>query len=112
MGLPTPEDETPDTAAAAVLGRVRRLMAISLAFTALALAAVFIVIGYRVFTSEGSGPATETTVALPKGARVLATAVADGRLVVTVDVGGQVQVRVFDLATLKPRGSLRFAPTP
>jgi hypothetical protein len=113
MGLSTPEDETPDPADAAVLGKVRRLMALSLLFTALALAAVFIVIGYRVFTSGKSGGApAAASVALPKGARVIATAVADGRLIVTIEVAGAVEVRLFDLATLAPRGTLRLAPAP
>jgi hypothetical protein len=112
MGLPTPDEDEPDPAAAAVLGKVRRLMLISVIFTGLAVAAVLGVIGYRVFTSEGSRAAVDTAVALPKGARVIATAVAEGRLVVTVETGGQTEVRVFDLSTLQPRGTLRFAPAP
>jgi hypothetical protein len=112
IGLPTPEDDAPDPAAAAVLGKVRRLMLISLAFTGVAVAAVLGVIGYRVSTSEGSRPATDTAVALPKGARVIATAVADSRIVVTLEVEGRTEIRVFDLATLSPRGSLRFTPAP
>jgi hypothetical protein len=112
MDLPKPDEETPDLAAAAALGKVKRLMLVSLLFTGLALAAVFGVIGYRVFTSEGSRPVVDAAIALPAGARVVATAVAEGRLVVTIESGGETQVRLFDLATLKPRGSLRFAPAP
>ena len=39
---------------------------------------------------------------LPKGAKVIATAVADDRIVVTVELGGTVEVRTFDLKTLQP----------
>jgi hypothetical protein len=35
-------------------------------------------------------------------------AVAGDRVVVTVDVGGVVEVRTFDAATLQPVGRLRF----
>ncbi len=112
--MPTPDDEKPDPAAEAVLGKVKRLMAISLIFTGIAVAAVFAVIGYRVFTGEGSRPAapSDITVVLPKGARVIATAVAGDRLVATIEVEGRTEVRVFDIATLQPRGVLRFAPAP
>jgi hypothetical protein len=113
--MPTPDDEKPDPEAEAVLGKVKRLMAISLLFTGIAVAAVFAVIGYRVFTGEGSRPAgaaIEADVPLPKGARVIATAVAGDRIVVTIEIEGRTEVRVFDLATLDPRGSLRFPPAP
>jgi hypothetical protein len=43
------------------------------------------VIGYRVFKAEGSAPA-EVTALLPKGARVIATAIAEDRIAVSVDV--------------------------
>lgn len=60
--------------------------------TALALAAVLIAIGYRLFRVEGSRPASDVTAMLPKGARITATATAGDRLVVTLDVGGSVQI--------------------
>jgi len=44
--------------------------------TALAVAAVLIAIGYRLFRTEGSAVATDTTSMLPKGARIVATGVA------------------------------------
>lgn len=88
-------------------------MVLLLAFTGLAFAAVLIVIGYRVFsTGESAGAPAATTVALPQGARVIATAVAGGRLVVTIEVAPAVEVRLFDLDTLAPRGTLRLAPAP
>ena len=46
--------------------------------TVLGIAVVIGVIGYRVFRSEGSAAPAEVTAMLPKGARIVATAVADG----------------------------------
>ena len=85
-------------------------MAISGATTLIAIAAVLGVIGYRVFKAEGS--AAEATALLPKGARVVSTATAEDRLVVTVDVNGSIEVHAFDLKTLKRVGRLRFATEP
>jgi hypothetical protein len=101
-----------DPAAAEAAARVRRLMLISLIVTMLAIGVVLVVIGYRVFRNEGSGAPADVTASLPKGARVLATAVADGRIVVTLDVGGQVEIRTFDLRTLKPMGRLALPVAP
>ncbi|OJU26199.1 MAG: hypothetical protein BGN91_13085 [Nitrobacter sp. 62-13] len=102
---PTPEQ-------AALFARVRRMMLIAGLTTALAVAAVLIAIGYRVFRAEGSRPAADVTATLPKGARITATAVTDDRLVVTLDVGGSVQIRTFDLHSLRPAGTLTFASEP
>ena len=68
------------------------------------------VIAYRVSTGAGTPPpaVAETNIALPAGARVLSTAVSDGRLVVTIDMGGITEVRFYDVATLQPRGRLVF----
>ncbi len=86
-------------------------MLISGATTLVAIAAVFGVIGYRVFKAEGSAPA-EVTALLPKGARVVATAIAEDRIMVTIDVGGTIEIRIFDAKTLKPAGRLKFATEP
>ena len=80
--------------------------------TALAVAAVLIAIGYRLFRAEGSAVATDTTATLPKGARIVATGVAGDRLMVTLDVGGVTEIRTFDAHTLKPTGQLKFANEP
>ena len=40
------------------------------------------------------------------------TAVAEDRLVVTLDVNGATEVHVFDLRTLRRTGRLRFATEP
>ena len=77
----------------------------------LVIAAVIGVIGYRVFKAEGSAPA-EVTALLPKGARVISAAVAEDRIAVTLDVGGAIEIRTFDVKTLKPTGRLRFATEP
>jgi hypothetical protein len=107
------DDEQPlDPAAARMVARVRWLMLISGLTTMLAVAAVLVVIGYRVFRSEGSAAPTEVTTLLPKGARIVSTAVAEDRLVVTVENQGAIEVRTFDLGSLRPTGRLRFATEP
>jgi hypothetical protein len=109
----TDDEEKPlDPAAARMVARVRWLMLISGLTTMLAVAAVIGVIGYRVFRSEGSAGPTEVTALLPKGARITSTAVADDRLVVTVESQGAIEVRTFDLHSLRPAGRLRFATEP
>jgi hypothetical protein len=103
---PTPEQ-------AALFARVRRLMLIAGLTTALAVAAVLIAIGYRLFRSEGSAVVTTDVVAsLPKGARIVSTGVAGDRLLVTLDVGGTTEIRTFDAHTLKPAGKLKFVSEP
>ncbi|HXL48682.1 MAG TPA: hypothetical protein VN975_07820 [Xanthobacteraceae bacterium] len=110
MSNPSAEDEL-DPAAAHIVAKVRWLMLISAATTGLAIAAVIGVIGYRVFRAEGSTPA-EVTALLPKGARVVSTALGEDRIVVTLDVGGAIEIRTFDAKTLKPMGRLKFATEP
>ncbi len=102
---PTPEQ-------AALFARVRRMMLIAGLTTALAVAAVLIAIGYRLFRAEGSVVATDTAATLPKGARIVATGVAGDRLVVTLEVGGATEIRTFDARTLKPTGKLKFVSEP
>ncbi len=87
-------------------------MLISGLATVLGIAVVIGVIGYRVFRSDGSAGPVETTALLPKGAKVLTTAVAGDRVVVTIEVGGVPEIRTFDATTLRPAGRLRFATEP
>jgi hypothetical protein len=103
-----------DTAALRMVGRARSLMLISGLTTLIAIAAVIGAIGYRVFRSGGSGTAApaEATAVLPKGARVVATAVADDRVVVTLDIAGATEIRAFDVKTLRETGRIRFATEP
>ena len=71
MSTASADDENPlDPAAASMMAKVRGLMVISGVTTMLAIAAVLGVIGYRVFTVEGSATAADVTALLPKGARV------------------------------------------
>ena len=103
-------DPTPEQAA--LFARVRRMMLIAGLTTALAVGAVLIAIGYRLFRAEGSVVTAETTTMLPKGARIVSTATAGDRLVVTVDAGGATEILTFDAKTLKPVGRLKFANEP
>src|SRR6266702_2450619 len=93
---------------AALLARVRRMMLIAALTTALAVAAVLIAVGYRLFRTEGSAAVADITLMLPKGARIVSTGVAGDRLVVTLDAGGVTEIRTFDAHTLKPTGRLKF----
>jgi hypothetical protein len=102
---PTPEQ-------AVLFARVRRLMLIAGLTTALAVAAVLIAIGYRLFHIEGSADTADITATLPKGARIVSTGVAGDRLVVTLDIGGATEIRTFDAHTLKPAGRLKFVSEP
>lgn len=128
---PTPEPTTETVAAAAdadtaaVIAKVRRLMLISMGVTVIAVGSVFGFIGYRVFKGEGSvaktadkvvpvtpSAANEMTIAIPRGARVVQSSVAEDRLIMTLDVGGRIEVRTYDLKTLQPTGRLTFSTTP
>ena len=95
-----------------IVARVRWLMLISGFATLLGIAVVVGVIGYRFFRTNGSVAPAEVTAMLPKDAKVIATAVADDRIAVTIEQGGMVEVRTFDLKTLRPAGRLRFAIEP
>ena len=102
----------PSPEQAALFTRVRRMMLIAGLTTALAVAAVLIAIGYRLFRTEGSTVATDVTSMLPKGARIVSTGVAGDRLVVTLDIAGVTEIRTFDAKTLKPAGRLKFVSEP
>jgi hypothetical protein len=102
---PTPEQ-------AALFARVRRMMLIAGLTTALAVAAVLVAIGYRLFRSEGSVVGADATATLPKGARIVSTGLAGDRLVVTLDIRGVTEIRTFDAHTLKPVGTLKFVREP
>ena len=95
-----------------MMAKVRRMMLIAGLTTALGVGGLLVVIGYRLFKSEGSVVTTATTATLPKGAKILSTAVAGDRLVLTLDVAGATEIRTFDAKTLKPTGTLKFAQEP
>lgn len=73
---------------------------------------VFGVIAYRLSTADQVDAPIEANISLPAGARVLSTAISDGQLAVTVELAGNIEVRFYDLATLKPRGRMTFATEP
>ena len=108
------DDEKPlDPEAARAVAQVRKLMMIATATTFIAVAVVIGVIGYRVFKSGGSAPPpAAVTATLPAGAKVISTAVGDGRIVLTVEIAGSIELRTFDLNTLKPLSTVRFATQP
>lgn len=103
-------DPTPEQAA--MIARVRRMMLIAGLTTAVGVGALLIVIGYRLFRTDGSAQILDMTATLPKGARIVSTGVAGDRLAVTVDLGGMTEIRTYDAKTLKPVGRLKFANEP
>jgi hypothetical protein len=103
---PTPEQ-------AALFARVRRMMLIAGLTTALAICAVLIAVGYRLFRTEGRAPEmADVTATLPRGAKIVSTGIAADRVVVTLDVNGMTEIRTFDAHSLKPAGRLKFAREP
>jgi hypothetical protein len=103
--------EPAESAAAQVVARARIIMLIAALTTALAIAAVVSVIGYRMYGSAAV-VVTDDSVPLPKGARVLSTSASAGRLAVLIDVDGVHELLTFDIKTLKQTGRLRFPREP
>ncbi len=103
-----------EATAAGMVARVRLMMIVAGVTTLIAIAAVTGVIGYRVFRAGGSGaaPAAEGIVVLPKGARVIASSVADDRLVVTLDIAGATEIRIYDLRTFRQTGRIQLMTAP
>ena len=98
---------------ARVVARVRRLMLGSLLVMAVGLLAVFGVIAYRLYASAERGRTPiEETLNLSRGARVLSTAATGNRLLVTVENAGLVEVLIYDLETLQPKGRFTIKPSP
>jgi len=98
------------------IARIRRMMAIASITTFVAVGVVLAVIGYRLFTLQGSAPApapaAATPPSLPAGAKVVSSAIGEGKLVLTLEAGGALELLSFDLATLKPLARQRLAPQP
>ena len=112
-------DEKPlDPEQARIIAKVRRLMTIVGIATFVALAAVLGLIGYRVFSLGDSAPEVaskalaDVTAAVPAGARLIATDIGEDRIVLTLDIAGVTELRIFDLETLQPLGRLRLEPKP
>ncbi len=111
MTEPAATEMTPEQTAA-MMARIRRMMLIAALTTGLGMAAILVVIGYRISRSEGTVAPTDLTEMLPKGARIVSTSVANDRVIVTVEAGGAMEIRTFDARTLKPAGRLKFATQP
>jgi heme/copper-type cytochrome/quinol oxidase subunit 2 len=109
-------DQPADPQAAAAIGKVRRMMIIIMTATFVAIGLVFAIIGYRLFhvgeSAESVPSFADVTAALPAGAKVLSMAIGNDHIVVTIEVGGVVELLTFDPDTLKPLGRLRLAPKP
>ena len=107
-------DEKPlDPEAAHLVAKVRRLMLIASLTTFVAIAAVIGVIGYRIFRDEGRAErSADAGAVLPAGAKVLSSAIGEGRIALTVEVNGATELLTFDLKTLKPLSRMKLAPTP
>ncbi len=96
-----------------MVARVRWMSMLSGVATLIGIAVVIGVVGYRIFRSEGSvATSAEIVAMLPKGAKVISTATAGERIVVTIDVQGLTEIRAFDARTLQPAGRLRFVNEP
>jgi hypothetical protein len=103
------DEKTLDPEGARIVAKVRRLMMIASLTTFTAVAVVIGVIGYRVFRGEGRvQPISAVSPTLPAGAKVLSTAIGEGRLVLTVDINGAIELLSFDLNTLTPLGRTRL----
>ena len=104
------EEKSLDPQAARIVAKARWLMMIASLTTFVAVAAVLGVIGYRVFRAEERVQAVQSISAtLPAGTKVLSSAIGDGRLVLTMEINGAIELLSFDLSTLKPLGRVRLA---
>src|SRR5262249_14981948 len=123
---PAPPEARPEDTAH-TLGNIRRLMLVSNLFMVVAIGAVLTVVGYRLYRTKPAPPAPppppvaapapakiplDMTLTLPRGARILQTAVAGERLVITLEIDGATEIRTFDIKTLQPTGRMSFATVP
>ncbi len=101
-----------DAAERRVVRKLRGMMIGSSLVMIVGFLAVFGVIAYRLSSGTEKVRAPEASLQLPAGARVISATVGEGRLLVTIEVAGATEVRIFDLNTLEPRGRLRLSPQP
>jgi uncharacterized membrane protein len=108
------DDQKPlNPEAAVAIARVRRMMIIIVTATFVAIGLVLIIIGYRLsHVEESTAPFADVTATLPAGAKVLSTTISSDHIVVTVEVGGVIELHTFDPDTLKPLGRLRLEQKP
>ena len=102
-----------DPEAARIVAKVRRLMMIASLTTFIAVAIVIAVIGYRFFKGEGRAQAgPDADAPWPNGARIVSSAMIDERLALMIETPSGLEVRFFDLRTLKPAGRLPLGGKP
>jgi hypothetical protein len=94
-----------------LVARARVMMVISALTTLLAITAIVVVIGYRVYNTRG-GAVSDSTLLLPKGARVLSTLATATAISVTLEIDGKTEVRIYDRKTLQQTGRLHFGAEP
>ncbi len=80
--------------------------------TALGIGALLIAVGYRMFHSGSEPGLSDVTIALPKGARIVSSAVSGDRLLLTLDIGGVTEIRTFDARSFRPVARVKFAVEP
>jgi hypothetical protein len=105
------DDEKPlDPAQEAIVRKLKRMSLVSSLVMIGGFLVVFGVIAYRMSTGGGGSTPKwiDATLPLPAGARVISTTASEGRLVVTIEVGGITEVRFFDLQTMESRGRVTF----
>jgi uncharacterized membrane protein (DUF485 family) len=111
---PSPQDTEValDPQQQAMVKKLRRMAVFSTILMIGGFLAVFAVIAYRLSNMPQPQAAAIPAIAnaLPKGSKVISTAVSDGRIVVTIEREGVTEMRVFDLSTLQLRGTLRLEP--
>ena len=96
-----------------IVTKARWLMLLSGVATVLGISVVLGVVGFRMYRAGTAAiPVADAIATLPKGAKIIGTAVTEDRIAVTMDIAGAIEVRMFDLKTLRPAGRLRFATEP
>lgn len=84
--------------AQAIFKRARRSFAISMGILLVGFMAIGVALVYRA-TRDAPPPATVEAVALPAGAEVISSVMAEGRINVTYSLDGAVMLVLYDAAT-------------
>jgi len=94
-----------------VYRRLRMLTLIGTLTMGVGFLSVMSVIAYRLVKSSAhaAGPVVRT-LSIPAGAKVVSTAVDDGRIVVTTEAEGRTTIHVLDPGSLTETGRLEIAP--